>query len=142
MKYLGIDYGEKRTGLAVTDPDGIMAFPRTTLTMKGKEPFFAELFAIIEAEGIEAVVIGLPLRGDGSDSETTRMVRNMAARFKRRSALPAFFMPETLSSHHAEELLKEAGLRGRSLSQKTDRAAAVLILHSFLALPPERRTPA
>jgi RNAse H-fold protein YqgF len=142
MKYLGIDYGIKRTGLAVTDPGGIMAFPRTTLHMKGKDAFFAELFAVIKAEDIEAVVIGLPLRSDGTDSETTRMVRNMAARFRRRSPLPAYFMPETLSSHQAEELLKEAGQRGRGLWHKTDEAAAVLILESFLALPPERRIPA
>ena len=52
MKYLAIDYGQKRTGLAVSDPEERMAFPRATLAMRGKDAFFAELLALAESEGI------------------------------------------------------------------------------------------
>ena len=109
MKYLAIDYGQKRTGLAVSDPEERMAFPRATLAMRGKDAFFAELLALAESEGIRAFVVGLPLRSNGEDSETTRQARNMAARLARRTDLPVYLMPELLSSHEAESRLRQAG---------------------------------
>ena len=132
MKYLGIDYGQKRTGIAVTDPSGGMAFPRRTLLMRGKDAFFAELLELAEEEQAEAFVVGLPLRQDGSDSETTRQVRNMAARLRRRTDLPVHLVPETLSSWDAETRLREAGKGGKHLREKLDQAAAVAILETFI----------
>ena len=138
MKYLGIDYGLRRTGIAVSDEGGQMAFPRPALHMRGKDIFFAELLALAEREGIQAFVVGLPLRETGEDSESTRQARNMAARLKRRSPLPVYLMNEYLSSHEAENRLREAGAAGEKLKKKLDSAAAVGILESFLALPAER----
>ena len=132
MKYLGIDYGQKRTGIAVTDPEARMAFPRATIQMRGKDAFFAELFSLAEEEKAEAFVVGLPLRQDGSDSETTRQVRNMVERLKRRSNLPVYLVPEALSSWEAEERLREAGRGGKSLRQNLDQAAAAAILETFI----------
>lgn len=139
MKYLAIDYGLKRTGIAVSDQSGRMAFPRTVISMRGKDAFFAELLALAEEEKAEAFVVGLPLRGDGTDSETTRMVRNMAARLARRTPLPVYLMPEGLSSWDAEERLREAGKNGKKRTATLDQAAAAAILESFLALPDARR---
>ena len=139
MKYLAIDYGQKRTGIAVSDPGGRMAFPRATIAMRGKDAFFAELLALAEDERVEAFVVGLPLRGNGEDSETTRQVRNMAARLKRRSTLPVYFMEEALSSWEAESRLREVRKHGKEILNRLDQSAAVAILESFLALPEERR---
>ena len=139
MKYMAIDYGQKRTGIAVSDKGGRMAFPRTVLLMRGKDAFFAELLALAAEEEVEAFVLGLPLRDTGEDSETTRQVRNMAARLRRRSPLPVYFMDESLSSHDAETRLRQAGAGGRQLKNKLDSAAAVAILESFLALPESGR---
>lgn len=139
MKYLSIDYGLVRTGIAVTDPGATMAFPRATVIKRGKDIFFAELLAHVEKEKADAIVIGLPLRGDGTDSETTRQVRNFAARLKRRTDLPVYFMEETLSSYDAESRLRDAGLSGKGLKDSLDQAAAVAILESFLALPAAKR---
>ena len=55
MKYLGIDYGQKRTGIAVTAPGGTMAFPRRTLIMRGKDAFFAELLALADVDRVHLV---------------------------------------------------------------------------------------
>lgn len=140
MKFLAIDYGLKRTGIAVSDPGGTMAFPRDALVMRGKDAFFADLLALAGSENIGAFVIGLPLYLNGEESETTRMIRNMAARLQRRSPLPVYFMPEALSSWDAEARLREAGKHGKEMWRKIDSAAAVAILESFLALPGERRT--
>lgn len=139
MKFLSIDYGQKRTGIALSDAGARMAFPRVTLVMQGKDAFFAELLALAAAEGAEAFVIGLPIRQNGEDSETTRQVRNMAARLKRRTPLPVYFMPETLSSYAAESRLRETGKSGKKIQDALDQAAAVAILESFLELPEDRR---
>ena len=132
MKYLGIDYGLKRTGIAVTNPEATMAFPRATIQMRGKDAFFAEIFALAEEEKAEAFVVGLPLRGDGTDSETTRQVRNMVERLKRRTDLPVYLVPEALSSWDAEIRLRESGKGGKALREHLDRAAAVAILETFI----------
>ncbi len=139
MKFVALDYGQKRTGVAVSDPSASMAFPRCTIQMQGKDHFFASLLALLEEEKAEAVVVGLPLRSDGSDSETTRQVRNMVARLKRRSTLPVFLVEEALSSYEAEERLKEVGRKGKSAKSVLDQVAAVAILESFLSLPAHKR---
>jgi len=139
MKFLAIDYGQKRTGIAVSDPDGRLAFPRATISMRGKDAFFAELLSLAEAEDAKGFVVGLPLRENGEDSETTRQARNMAERLKRRTLLPVYFMSEALSSHEAQERLYAAGKNDKAVRETLDRAAAATILESFLALPEERR---
>ncbi len=139
MKFLAIDYGLKRTGIALSDPGGCFAFPRSLILMRGKDAFFAELLALAEAEAVQAFVVGLPLRENGEESESTRRARNMAARLKRRTALPVYFMPENLSSHEAETRLREAGKSGKKMLERLDQAAAATILESFLAVPEERR---
>ena len=134
MKYLCIDYGQKRTGIALSDEGGRMAFARTVLTMAGKERFWEELLTLIASEKPAALVVGLPLRNDGSDSLTTRQTRNFAASLKRRVTLPVYFMEESYSSFAAESLLREAGKTGRKARETLDAAAAASILESFLTL--------
>jgi len=102
MKYLAIDYGQKRTGIAVSDGGGSMAFPRKTIQMRTREAFFEELLALIEAEAPDAVVIGLPLNLDGEETLTTRQTRNFAKNLKKKTPLPIFWMEEALSSFEAE----------------------------------------
>lgn len=135
MKHLCLDYGQKRTGVAVSDPSGSMAFPREALIKKTREQFFAELLALIEREDPGIIVLGLPLRGDGSDSLTTRQVRNFAASLKRRVDLPVYFMEETLSSAEAEAMLKESGQRACADDGRLDSLAAMRILESFMSQP-------
>ena len=139
MKIAALDWGIKRTGLAVTDAEGRMAFPRPTLAMTTREAFFSALLAFIEAERPEAIVGGLPLSLAGEETPTTRQVRNFAARLKRRTPLPVFYMPEALSSSEAEARLAEAGVRPGRRRACLDAQAAVLILESFLLEPPGRR---
>lgn len=142
---MGVDYGLARTGLAVSDPEGRLAFPLVTLRLEehaGRKEFLAALAARITAEAAGAVVMGLPLLDDGTDSLTTRQVRNITARLKRRLDLPVFYMPELLSSEEAWADLREAGVRVGKRKAVLDQQAAVRILASFLALPPEQRRPA
>lgn len=139
MKFLAIDYGQVRTGIAVSDAEGRMAFPRCTLHAPAGSPktlFFTQLLACIEREQPDALVVGLPVPQSGEDSLTTRQVRNFVERLKRRSPLPVYFMPEYLSSYAAEGDLEHAGLSAAQKKAVLDQQAAVCILESFLAETP------
>ena len=145
LKCLGIDYGRARTGLAACDPGGVLAYPLKTLRLddfSGRKALLDALAALAESEGVEAVVMGLPLLDDGSDSLTTRQVRKVAERLKRRLSVPLYFMPEFLSSEEAWSDLREAGVQHSRRKAVLDQQAAVRILQSFLSLPPDQRMPA
>lgn len=168
MKYLAIDYGEKRIGLAASDVSGSLAFALVALQRKKyptREEFFAAILKIIEQEKIEAIVVGLPLpltplttaqkpslnlAQPGPEPEpepgpepepeplTCRRARNFAASLKRRCALPVFLVNEALSSAEARSRLEEAGLKGKKLLEALDSQAAVIILETFLNSPVEQ----
>ena len=142
MKYLAIDYGLKRVGIAVSDVDGNFAFPRCTLKRETKAAFFAELLALPEKEQAEAIVVGLPLYTDGTECLTTVQVRHFVESLKRRTSLPIYWMNEALSSAAAEHELYDFGMGFREVKKVVDQQAAVLILESFLDQPEERRLPA
>jgi len=136
MRVLGIDYGQVRVGLALTDPEGRMAFPRAAIARTTRDALFAALVAFIEAEGVEAVVVGLPLTLAGEDSLTTRQARNFAQSLARRTSAPVHLMDERLSSVAAEAQLKEAGLCSRKRKTHLDSQAAVQILESWISQNP------
>lgn len=142
MRYAGIDYGLARTGLAVSDPEGRVAFPLATFRLAdyaGRSALLDALAGRIREEGAGAVVMGLPLLLDGGESLTTRQVRNVTERLKRRLELPVYYMPELLSSEEAALDLREAGLSREKARAVLDRQAAARILASFLAEPEEKR---
>lgn len=133
MKVLGIDFGMKRVGLAVTDPERIFAFPFKVMERTTRDAMFSELLEIIENEKIGVIVIGLPLSLDGEDTLTTRQVRNFAASMERRVDLPIHLVDERLSSIAAEEEMKETGLWDRKRKKNLDSQAAKIILETWLA---------
>ncbi len=132
MRYLGIDFGLKRIGLAVTDPAGTMAFPFTTLVKKDRTSFFAELLAVLEQEDIQGIVVGLPQSLDGRETLRARQVLNFVRRLQRRTDLPVFLTDESLSSEEAEERLRAAGLNPEKRKAVLDQEAAVIILQRYL----------
>ena len=140
IKLLGIDYGRVRTGIAITDAGGRMAFPRCVLRKDTRRAFFAQLCALIAAEAPQAIVVGLPLPADGKESMSTRQVRNFVQSLKRRVSLPIYYMDEMLSTHEALEQFREAGRL--PANGELDQQAAVRILESFLNEPETRRKPA
>ena len=139
MKYLAIDYGIKRVGIAVSDMDGSFAFPRCTLKRETKAAFWEEFLALLEKEQPGAIVIGLPFHVDGTECTTTRQVRNFAESLKRRTDLPLYWMNEVLSSNDAEQRLYEQGLGFAKVKEIVDQHAAAVILESFLAQPEQKR---
>jgi len=130
MKLLGIDYGQKRIGLAMARCG--MAFPFRTLQKGTRDKLFADLLAIIEGEGVEAVVLGLPLHMEGKETLTTRQVLNFRDSLARRTDRPIHLVNEALTSFDARERLREAGVPARRHAEMLDRMAAVCILETYL----------
>ncbi|MDR1696779.1 MAG: Holliday junction resolvase RuvX [Rickettsiales bacterium] len=121
-RILGVDWGNKRIGLAISTPDRNFVFPYSQLGTRNQEPG-TKILEIIKNERIVGVVIGLPTHADGSDSDTTRAVRKFAAGLN--IDLPIMFMDERLTSAEAESRKPKADL---------DSVAASIILEDFIAM--------
>jgi putative Holliday junction resolvase len=130
MKILGIDYGQRRIGLAMAQ--GTMAFPFRTLEKSTRDRLFADLMAIIESEGVQAIVLGLPLDMEGAETLTTRQTLNFRDSLARRTDLPIHLVNEALTSFDARERLREAGVPQHRHKEMLDQMAAVCILESYL----------
>ena len=132
MRYLGIDFGTKQIGLALGESVSRVVTPLRTIKNTSREIACSQLVAIIREYGIDAVVIGLPLNDDGSESDTSRQVRNIQSKLTHMAGCPVYFEDERYSSHSAEILLRERGISSKKQKQLVDQMAAVVILEAFL----------
>ena len=139
MRALGIDYGERRIGLALSDPTGLLASPWKKIDNDANVGAAAQRLAleidalVAEPDGLGAIVIGLPRRLNGEDNDQTARVRKLGQLLADRIAIPITFQDERLTSHVADELLAERGQRDwRKRKQQLDAMAAALILQDFL----------
>ena len=132
MRYLGIDFGLKRIGLAITDPQGKVALAYKTLHKKNREELFTSILKIIEEKNVQAIVVGLPYGLEGQETLTTRQARNFSQSLKRRTGLPVHTCNEALSSQEAQNRLKAAGIKPGKLKDLLDQESAAVILESFL----------
>lgn len=137
-KYLAVDYGLKRVGLAVCNMRTGFVFPLCTLDRSVKKTFFESFSAVLDEQKPTALILGLPLHEDGSPCITTSQVKNFAASLARRYPLPVYFEEELLSSFDAEHDMKAMGLSAKKIKEKVDQEAAVRILESFLANPAKK----
>ena len=132
-RFLGIDHGSKRIGLAVSDPGATIASPLATLDAAAKlsDQVVAVLSCAREYE-IDAFVIGLPLNMDDTEGNQAKTVRRFGAELERISGKPVHYWDERLSSRAAEELLRPAELTRKKHKARLDRVAALVILQGFL----------
>ncbi|MFM8275197.1 MAG: Holliday junction resolvase RuvX [Gemmata sp.] len=138
---IGVDFGTKRIGVAVCDPDRIVASPVGTVANDvGADTYFRDLLATGKFIGI---VVGLPLHASGAESPMSAAARSFAARLAALGAVPAVMWDERLSSFAAEGALREAGYKRKKVKEKVDRVAAQMILQSYLdaGCPPHGSAP-
>lgn len=134
-RILGIDYGERRVGLALSDPTATIASPLPTLQRRrGKRPPVAAILRIVAERGVDEVVLGLPLTPAGEESDWTREVRSFGDSIGRRGDVPVHYIDERMTSARAERAVRSLGLRRNARQEKgrVDAAAAVLILQAWL----------
>jgi putative Holliday junction resolvase len=141
MRALGVDYGRKRVGLALSDASGMLARPWKTLAVSGLERQVVEVTRELEAlaaesDGLSVVVIGLPRRLSGEANEQTAAVEQLVSRLRGRTAVPIVLQDERLSSHEAEELLSKREKDWRKRKLLLDAVAAAVILQDYLDARP------
>ncbi len=132
MRYLGIDFGTKRLGLAVSDELGIIAGKYGTIERKGTKTDVERLKGIIEQEKIQKVIIGYPKNMDGSSGDTARKVEDFVSNIKRQINIPIETWDERLSSVSAEKLLIQGEVKRRKRKKVIDQLSAVIILQNYL----------
>ena len=135
---LGVDYGAKRVGLAVSDPTNTVATPLETLLRRaGKRPPVARIAEIARSFGVGHVVVGLPLGLDGNENAWCSEVRAMGTKLGERLDVDVSFVDERMTSVRAERAVRSIGLSRSDRRQKSriDAAAAQLILQAWLDHP-------
>ena len=132
MRLLALDVGDVRIGVAVSDETRTLASGLTTLRSKGPRQDVRQVAALVREQQAAEVVVGLPLRLDGSAGSQAEKVMAFVERLRRAVPVPVTTRDERLSSVAASEKLVEAGVRGRARKQKLDQAAACLILQELL----------
>ncbi len=130
MRYLAIDYGTKRTGLAVCDPSETIVSPLAVI--ENRKNLVEKILETIAKENIEAVVFGLPLNMDGTTGSQAKMTMQFAEELKKRTDVPVYFQDERLSSFVAEEKLAPADFTRKKKARRLDAIAAAQILEAFL----------
>lgn len=134
-RVLGIDFGERRIGLALSDPSATIAQPLPTLTRRaGKRAPIHAIVEIIRQHDVQRIVVGLPLNLAGDETEWTATVREFAGKLHQRAGVPVDFLDERLTSVQAERAVRSSGLKRSEREQKhrVDAAAAVLLLQTYL----------
>ncbi|MBI2640780.1 MAG: Holliday junction resolvase RuvX [Candidatus Sungbacteria bacterium] len=124
MRYLGIDYGTKRIGIALSDQGGRVAFPKKVIANRGGERAVTEIKTIIEREKVSEIVVGLPVSLDGRETEIMKEARHFAEILQQGLSIPVHLENEMLTTHMA----KRDGIK----KEHIDEAAAALILQAYL----------
>jgi putative Holliday junction resolvase len=128
-RIIGFDWGAKRTGVAVSDDSREFVFARPPI-VGGNMP--AQMATLVNTERVVGIVLGLPLRTDGSESDTTKMVRTVAEDLSGYTDLPICFIDESLTSGAASE---ESNLKTiKDIKEKLDSESARLILENAISV--------
>ena len=132
MRSLGIDFGEKRIGLAISDPAGRFALPLTTLERRNDRSALRQIAEIARQEGVGRLVLGEPVGMDGQRGENAERVRRFGQRLAELTGLPLELVNEALTTVEAQERLREAGMDPRKEPARIDALAAQILLQEVL----------
>jgi len=129
-RLMGIDYGEKRIGIALSDPLQVISTPYQVLA--NQPGFFTKLQEIISQEKVGKIILGLPLNLAGEDSRKTKEVRAFKERLQQKIDCPIEFYDERYSTAEARDVLKEMGYLPQQRKKIIDKMAASIILKNYL----------
>ena len=130
-RWLAVDLGTKRIGLALSDPLKMIASPLKTIPFAGQAALVRELLQLVREQEVERVIIGLPLREDGTEGPGCTRARQLAGSLGA-AGVDARLWDERYTSVHAEELLREGGLNRKKAGDRIDRIAASILLEDYL----------
>ena len=131
-RIIGLDWGGRRCGVALADLEHDFVFSRPSINVKNQSELVDAVLNLIAEESAVGIVLGLPLRGDGTDSETTICVREFADMLSKKTELPILFVEENLTSSAAQDELRTSNIS--KIKQKLDSISARIILENAIAM--------
>lgn len=134
MRVLGLDVGDARIGVALSD-EGVLARPLLVIRRRSKPEDFAAIGRIVSERDVDLVVVGLPTSVEGEAGAQARRIRNYARELARKLIVPIVFVDESYSTIDAMDAMQAAGRRRRHRREQIDAAAAAVILQSYLNSP-------
>ncbi|MBI2831946.1 MAG: Holliday junction resolvase RuvX [Chloroflexi bacterium] len=129
---LGLDVGDRKIGVALSDPDGILASPLTIIDYHDEMAAIKAIVEIVEREKVGHIIIGLPRSMDGSLGEQARKVEGFAERLSSHTVIPIEFRDERLTTVSARRLMKSAGNKKSGKPARDDAIAAAIILQGYI----------
>jgi len=133
MRILGLDYGSKRIGVAICDELGITAYGITTIIRRNRKQVLEALSEIIKKYTVEKIVVGYPIRIDGTVGIQCEKVDTFSKALETSFLLPVIKWDETLTTKEAEDILFQANVRRKKRKSVVDQLAATLILKGYMA---------
>ncbi len=132
MKILGLDYGEARIGVAVSDALGMLATPLDTICEKEREQQLIKTAEVAKMHSVEKLVVGYPKHMDGTIGHRAVYTEEFAKDLSQMLGIPYVMWDERLSSTEAHRILESGGVSGKKRKTKVDKIAAVIILQGYL----------
>ena len=132
MRILALDVGQKRIGVALSDPGGLLATPLTTLRRRGESSDVKAVLGLADEHGVGEIIVGLPLSLSGHRGAQAQLVDQFTEALAKLAAVPVRSVDERYSSVEAERLLRESGVQPSRNKAQVDAAAAAVILQSHL----------
>lgn len=133
MKVMAIDYGDARTGVAVSDSLGWLTGFTTVIHSRNPEKTADELCALIPKHGVERLVMGFPRNMDGTEGPRADLYREFAALLQKKSGMEVILWDERRTTIEAHQILSEQNYHGKKRKNTVDAVAASLILEGYLA---------
>lgn len=132
MKVMAIDYGDARTGVAISDATGLLAGFTTVIHGYRQEAVAQEIARLAKTHGAERIVLGLPRNMDGTEGPRAELCREFGALLEEKTGLEVAMWDERRTTVDAHRILAETGNRGKKRKEKVDAVAATLILEGYL----------
>ncbi|MDQ1278311.1 MAG: putative pre6S rRNA nuclease [Thermodesulfobacteriota bacterium] len=140
MRIMGLDYGEKRIGVAVSDEMGLISQPVAVVVRQNRKKDLESITALVRKYRPEKIVIGYPVRLDGAEGIQCQKVNRFAATLASHLKLPVIRWDETFSTKEAEEILRHSHMKREKRKEVVDKLAASIILQDYLRALPSRQT--
>ena len=132
MRVMAIDYGDARTGVAISDPSGLLTGFTTVIHSRNRETVLAQLAALCKERGADRLVMGFPRNMDGSEGPRAALYREFAASLEEATGMPVRLWDERRTTVEAHQILSSQNYHGKKRKNTVDAVAASLILEGYL----------
>ncbi|MEN8126546.1 MAG: Holliday junction resolvase RuvX [Planctomycetota bacterium] len=132
MRYLAIDHGQKRTGLAVSDASETLVSPHSVIETTSEEELLRQILIVLDSEEIDAIIVGLPMNMDGTEGPRAMQVHQFVSTLQQQTDRPIHLHDERLSSFEADHLAQDLELTRKKKKKRLDAIAAAAILRSYI----------